>query len=109
MHSLNGSIPDKVEVRDNILLFKGAVTYDLAGTYLCDATNSIGTRSASVEVNVTGRALRFKEDFKKYCVCVRMVLRREYACAAERACMCCSESMHVFLCGYAANWLCILC
>lgn len=55
LHSLNGSIPDNVEVRDNLLLFKGAVTYDLAGTYLCDATNSIGTRSAAVEVNVTGK------------------------------------------------------
>ncbi|KAG5283890.1 hypothetical protein AALO_G00020700 [Alosa alosa] len=50
---LNGSIPDNVEVRDNILLFKGPVTYDLAGTYMCDATNSIGTRSAAMEVNVT--------------------------------------------------------
>ncbi|XP_041947271.1 nectin cell adhesion molecule 1a isoform X2 [Alosa sapidissima] len=54
---LNGSIPDNVEVRDNILLFKGPVTYDLAGTYMCDATNSIGTRSAAMEVNVTENPL----------------------------------------------------
>ncbi|KAG9348391.1 hypothetical protein JZ751_002126, partial [Albula glossodonta] len=31
----------------------GPVTYELAGTYVCDATNNIGTRSGQVEVNVT--------------------------------------------------------
>lgn len=31
------------------------MTYDLGGTYVCDATNAIGTRSGLVEVNVTGR------------------------------------------------------
>ncbi|KPP74681.1 hypothetical protein Z043_106142 [Scleropages formosus] len=50
--SLNGSLPN-VEIRNNSLFFKGPVTYDLAGTYVCDATNSIGTRSGQVEVNVT--------------------------------------------------------
>ncbi|XP_018620319.1 nectin-1 isoform X1 [Scleropages formosus] len=49
---LNGSLPN-VEIRNNSLFFKGPVTYDLAGTYVCDATNSIGTRSGQVEVNVT--------------------------------------------------------
>ncbi|KAJ8256646.1 hypothetical protein COCON_G00187980 [Conger conger] len=50
---LNGSMPSTVEIRNNTLFFKGPVTYDLAGTYVCDATNSIGTRSGLVEVNVT--------------------------------------------------------
>ncbi|XP_028840780.1 nectin 1a isoform X2 [Denticeps clupeoides] len=50
---LNGSIPNKVEIRENILLFKEPVSYQLTGTYVCDATNSIGTRSASVDVVVT--------------------------------------------------------
>nr|XP_015193231.1 PREDICTED: nectin-1 isoform X7 [Lepisosteus oculatus] len=50
---LNGSMPTNVEIRNNTLFFKGPVTYDLAGTYVCDATNSIGTRSGQVEVNVT--------------------------------------------------------
>ncbi|XP_023663023.1 nectin 1b isoform X2 [Paramormyrops kingsleyae] len=49
---LNGSLPN-VEIRNNSLFFKGPVTYDLAGTYVCDATNSVGTRSGQVEVNVT--------------------------------------------------------
>ncbi|RVE63840.1 hypothetical protein OJAV_G00140250 [Oryzias javanicus] len=49
---VNGSIPSSVEVRDSVLLFKGPITYDLQGTYVCDATNSIGTTSASVEVNI---------------------------------------------------------
>ncbi|KAL0972680.1 hypothetical protein UPYG_G00193330 [Umbra pygmaea] len=50
---LNGSLPSTVEIRNNSLMFKGPVTYDLAGTYVCDATNSIGTRTGLVDVNVT--------------------------------------------------------
>lgn len=47
-------MPSAAELRDDVLIFKGPVTYDIAGTYICDATNSIGTGSASVEVIVTG-------------------------------------------------------
>ncbi|XP_037543335.1 nectin cell adhesion molecule 1a [Nematolebias whitei] len=54
---INGSILSSVEVRDNVLLFKGPVSYELQGTYVCDATNSIGTRSASVEVSVIEKPL----------------------------------------------------
>lgn len=54
-HSLNGSLPTNVEIKNNTLFFKGPVTYDLAGTYVCDATNSIGTRTGIVDVNITGR------------------------------------------------------
>ncbi|XP_015266470.1 PREDICTED: nectin-1, partial [Gekko japonicus] len=50
---LNGSLPDNVEVQNSTLFFKGPVTYSLAGTYVCEATNTIGTRSGLVEVNVT--------------------------------------------------------
>ncbi|XP_018591927.1 nectin-1-like [Scleropages formosus] len=50
---LNGSLPTNAEIRNNTLFFKGPVTYDLAGIYVCDATNNIGTRSGRVEVNVT--------------------------------------------------------
>ncbi|XP_072094229.1 nectin 1b isoform X1 [Mobula birostris] len=50
---LNGSLPVNVEHQNTTLLFKGAVTYDLAGTYICEATNAIGTRSGLVEVNIT--------------------------------------------------------
>lgn len=51
---INGSVPSNAEIRDNVLTFKGPVTYDLQGTYVCDATNSIGTRSGSVEVSIIG-------------------------------------------------------
>ncbi|XP_035482956.1 nectin-1-like isoform X2 [Scophthalmus maximus] len=54
---INGSIPNNAEIRDNVLAFKGPVTYDLQGTYVCDATNSIGTRSASVEISVIEKPL----------------------------------------------------
>ncbi|XP_076024845.1 nectin 1a [Genypterus blacodes] len=54
---VNGSIPSSAEVRDNVLSFKGPLTYDLQGTYVCDATNSIGTRSASVEVSILEKPL----------------------------------------------------
>ncbi|KAM8835676.1 nectin 1a isoform 1-T1 [Synchiropus picturatus] len=54
---INGSIPNNAEIRDNVLLFKGPVTYELQGTYVCDATNSIGTRSAFVEVSVLDKPL----------------------------------------------------
>ncbi|XP_066563774.1 nectin 1a isoform X3 [Amia ocellicauda] len=54
---LNGSMPTNVEIRNNTLFFKGPVTYELAGTYVCDATNNIGTRSGMVEVNVTEKPL----------------------------------------------------
>ncbi|XP_059812932.1 nectin cell adhesion molecule 1b isoform X2 [Hypanus sabinus] len=50
---LNGSLPVNVDLQNTTLLFKGAVTYDLAGTYVCEATNAIGTRSGLVEVNIT--------------------------------------------------------
>ncbi|XP_030602216.1 nectin 1a isoform X2 [Archocentrus centrarchus] len=49
---INGTIPNNAEIRDNILTFKGPVTYDLQGTYVCDATNSIGTRSGYMEVSI---------------------------------------------------------
>lgn len=54
LSSLNGTMPSTAELRDDVLIFKGPVTYDIAGTYVCDASNSIGTGSASVEVIVTG-------------------------------------------------------
>uniref|UniRef100_A0A3B3ZNM1 Ig-like domain-containing protein n=1 Tax=Periophthalmus magnuspinnatus TaxID=409849 RepID=A0A3B3ZNM1_9GOBI len=57
---INGSIPDTVEIRDNLLIFKGPVTYELQGTYVCEATNSIGTRAASVDISVIG--IRFYEE-----------------------------------------------
>ncbi|XP_062289734.1 nectin cell adhesion molecule 1a [Scomber scombrus] len=53
----NGSIPSSAEIRDNVLTFKGPVTYELQGTYVCDATNSIGTRSASVEIGIIEKPL----------------------------------------------------
>ncbi|XP_029699200.1 nectin 1b isoform X3 [Takifugu rubripes] len=54
---LNGSLPTNVEIKNNTLFFKGPVTYDLAGTYVCDATNSIGTRTGIVDVNITEKPL----------------------------------------------------
>ncbi|XP_057204624.1 nectin cell adhesion molecule 1b isoform X3 [Triplophysa rosa] len=54
---LNGSLPNNVEIKNNTLFFKGPVTYELGGTYVCDATNSIGTRSGLVEVNVTEKPM----------------------------------------------------
>ncbi|XP_040907696.1 nectin cell adhesion molecule 1a [Toxotes jaculatrix] len=54
---INGSMPSNAEIRDNVLTFKGPVTYDLQGTYVCDATNSIGTRSGSVEVSIIEKPL----------------------------------------------------
>uniref|UniRef100_A0A3B3VC70 Nectin cell adhesion molecule 1a n=1 Tax=Poecilia latipinna TaxID=48699 RepID=A0A3B3VC70_9TELE len=61
---VNNSIPSNVEIRDNVLLFKGPITYEVQGTYVCDATNSIGTSSAFVEVSVLGKvhAGRFYEE-----------------------------------------------
>lgn len=50
---LNGSLPSNVEIKNNTLFFKGPVTSDLARMYVCDATNSIGTRPAVVDVNIT--------------------------------------------------------
>ncbi|CAL8351858.1 unnamed protein product [Lota lota] len=50
---LNGSMPNNVEVKNNSLFFKGPVTYEQAGAYICEATNSIGTRTGSMEVNIT--------------------------------------------------------
>ncbi|XP_070773943.1 nectin 1a [Enoplosus armatus] len=54
---VNGSLPSNAEIRDNILTFKGPATYDVQGTYVCDATNSIGTRSGSVEVSIIEKPL----------------------------------------------------
>ncbi|KAJ3588678.1 hypothetical protein NHX12_009532, partial [Muraenolepis orangiensis] len=54
---VNGTIPSSVEVQENTLTFRGPLTYDLEGTYACDATNSIGTGSASVAVSVIEKPL----------------------------------------------------
>ncbi|XP_070296370.1 nectin-1-like [Salvelinus sp. IW2-2015] len=54
---LNGSIPNSVEIRDSVLLFKGPIRYEVGGTYVCDATNSIGTSSAFMEVSITEEPL----------------------------------------------------
>ena len=54
---MNGSISNSIEIQDNVLIIKGPITYELAGTYVCDATNSIGTRSASIEINIAGIVL----------------------------------------------------
>jgi hypothetical protein len=54
MCRVNGTIPSNVEIQDNTLTFSGPLTYDLEGTYACEATNGIGTRAASVEVVIIG-------------------------------------------------------
>ncbi|KAM6432183.1 nectin-1 isoform 1-T1 [Liasis olivaceus] len=54
---LNGSLPDSAEIQNSTLFFKGPVTYSLSATYICEATNTIGTRSGQVEVNVTDKPL----------------------------------------------------
>ncbi|XP_013928856.1 PREDICTED: nectin-1 [Thamnophis sirtalis] len=50
---LNASLPDSAEIQNSTLFFKGPVSYSLSATYICEATNTIGTRSGQVEVNVT--------------------------------------------------------
>ncbi|XP_030236239.1 nectin 1b isoform X3 [Gadus morhua] len=54
---LNGSMPTNVEVKNNSLFFKGPVTYEQAGAYVCEATNNIGRRTGSVEVNITEKPM----------------------------------------------------
>ncbi|XP_035009638.1 nectin cell adhesion molecule 1b isoform X2 [Hippoglossus stenolepis] len=54
---LNGSLPANVEIKNNTLFFKGLVTYEVAGTYVCDATNGIGTRTGIVDVNITEKPM----------------------------------------------------
>ncbi|XP_032401245.1 nectin 1b isoform X1 [Xiphophorus hellerii] len=54
---LNGSLPSNVEIKNNTLFFKGPVTYDLAGTYVCVAINGIGTRTGVVDVNITEKPM----------------------------------------------------
>ncbi|XP_072342488.1 nectin-1-like isoform X9 [Scyliorhinus torazame] len=55
---LNGSLPVNVEPQNTTLFFKGSVTHELAGTYVCEATNAIGKRSGLVEVNITDTTSR---------------------------------------------------
>ncbi|XP_063111999.1 nectin-1 isoform X2 [Cavia porcellus] len=56
--TLNGSLPKGVEPQNRTLFFRGPITYSLAGTYVCEATNPIGTRSGQVEVNITEKPQR---------------------------------------------------
>ncbi|KAM8816944.1 nectin-1 [Rhynchonycteris naso] len=51
--TLNGSLPKGVEAQNRTLFFRGPINYSLSGTYVCEATNAIGTRSGQVEVNIT--------------------------------------------------------
>lgn len=60
-------MPSNAEIRDNVVIFKGPVTYDLQGIYVCDATNSIGTQSGSVEVSIIGKFdQQFETEFLFY-------------------------------------------
>ncbi|XP_007494701.1 nectin-1 isoform X2 [Monodelphis domestica] len=54
---LNGTLPSSMDTQNKTLFFKGPVTYSLSGTYICEATNPIGTRSGMVEVNITDKPL----------------------------------------------------
>ncbi|XP_031816006.1 nectin-1 isoform X2 [Sarcophilus harrisii] len=54
---LNGTLPSNMDTQNKTLIFKGPVTYSLSGTYICEATNPIGTRSGMVEVNITDKPL----------------------------------------------------
>ncbi|KAG7266692.1 hypothetical protein CRUP_037259 [Coryphaenoides rupestris] len=54
---VNGTMPGNVAIQDNTLTFSGPLTYDLDGTYACEATNSIGTRSAAVVVSIIEKPL----------------------------------------------------
>ena len=64
---LNGSLPKGVEAQNRTLFFRGPINYSLAGTYVCEATNPIGTRSAQVEVNITGRKLHSSLPLPTHC------------------------------------------
>ncbi|XP_067837787.1 nectin-4-like, partial [Heptranchias perlo] len=50
---LYGSLPNNSVTQRNRLQFKGSLTLQDAGIYVCDVTNKIGTRSAQLEVRVT--------------------------------------------------------
>ncbi|XP_069802563.1 nectin-1 isoform X1 [Dendropsophus ebraccatus] len=50
---VNGTLPDSADVKNNTLFFRGPVTYSISGTYICEATNAIGSQTGQVEVNVT--------------------------------------------------------
>ncbi|XP_071077606.1 nectin-1 isoform X4 [Desmodus rotundus] len=56
--TLNGSLPKGVEAQNRTLFFRGPINYSLTGTYICEATNPIGTRSGQVEVNITGETIK---------------------------------------------------
>ncbi|XP_018414952.1 PREDICTED: nectin-1-like [Nanorana parkeri] len=49
----NGSLPESAEVNNNTLFFRGSVTKDISGTYICEARNAIGSQTGQVDVNVT--------------------------------------------------------
>lgn len=53
-------MPNTAEQREETLIFKGPVTYEMAGTYMCDATNIVGAGSASVEVIIIGKDWNLK-------------------------------------------------
>ncbi|XP_073512739.1 nectin-1 isoform X1 [Phyllobates terribilis] len=53
----NGTLPDGADVKNNTIFFRGPVTYSISGTYLCEATNAIGSQIGQVEVNVTDKPL----------------------------------------------------
>uniref|UniRef100_A0A4W5PE07 Nectin cell adhesion molecule 1 n=1 Tax=Hucho hucho TaxID=62062 RepID=A0A4W5PE07_9TELE len=94
---LNGSLPNSVEIRDNVLLFKGPIRYEEGGTYVCDATNSIGTSSAFMEVSITGKVM-WLQWLPEVCVCVRVCV-----------CLCVCVCVCVFVCVYVCNCVFSLC
>ncbi|XP_040267945.1 nectin-4 isoform X5 [Bufo bufo] len=50
---VNGSLPKDVKIEGNQLRFTGPLLAEDAGVYICEATNGVTTRQASVMVTVT--------------------------------------------------------
>ncbi|XP_072354387.1 nectin-4-like [Scyliorhinus torazame] len=51
---MEGSLPNNSLPQGNKLMFRGSLSIKDAGTYVCEATNKIGSRTAQISVKVTG-------------------------------------------------------
>lgn len=59
---LNGELPPGLRIANNTLIFGRPLDHNDSGTYQCEVTNDIGSRTNTRNIYILGEHLAFKND-----------------------------------------------